>query len=65
MSGYRARKPLWPYRDFLTDEERNIIALADGARLEWERLNRDRAMITSRAIQRAKYAARAKRNSEA
>lgn len=47
----------WPWRDFLTDEEREILAKADAAKAEWTRLNQARASITNRAIQRAKYAA--------
>ena len=46
-----------PWRDFLTAEEREILARADAAREEWQRLNVERASITNRAIQRAKYAA--------
>lgn len=55
----KLRKPKWPWRKFLTDEECAILAQADSAKLRWAELNRDRAAITNRAIQRAKYAARA------
>ena len=54
---YKRREPKWPWRDFLTEEERQILRRADGAKLEWQRLNRERAAITNRAIQRAKYTA--------
>ena len=45
----------WPWRDYLTDDERAILAKADAAKAKWQRLNLARASITNRAIQRAKY----------
>ncbi len=54
---FTARKPKWPWRDFLTDEESGILAAADKAKKEWSRLNGEPASITNRAIQRAKCAA--------
>lgn len=55
--GYEPRKPKWPWRDFLTLEERDKLAEAAEAKRHWLELNRERAAITNRAIQRAKYAA--------
>lgn len=55
---YRPRKPKWDWRRFLTVEEKATLAAADRAKSEWQKLNRERAGITNRAIQRAKYAAR-------
>ncbi len=55
-TGYKLRRPKWQWRKFLTPEEQDIIARADAAKSAWRQLNRDRAMITNRAIQRAKYA---------
>lgn len=55
---YEKRKPRWPWRDFLTLEERNKLAEASEAKRHWQELNKERAAITNRAIQRAKYAAR-------
>lgn len=49
------------WRDFLTDEERAIIEAGDLAKQEWERHNAPRAGIVNRALQRARYAARANR----
>lgn len=46
-----------PWRDFLTLEERDKLSEAADAKLHWLELNRERAAITNRAIQRAKYAA--------
>lgn len=54
---YAARKPKWPWRKFLTDEERATLTKADRAKVAWMKLNINRASITNRAIQRAKYAA--------
>jgi hypothetical protein len=42
-----------PWRDFLTDDERDILAKADAAKAEWLRLNASRAGIVNRAIHRA------------
>lgn len=47
----------WRWREFLTDEERDTLAKAEEAKAVWQRLNAERASITNRAIQRAKYAA--------
>lgn len=52
---FELRKPTWPWRDFLTDGERQVLEAADNAKAEWQRLNKERAAITNRAIQRAKY----------
>lgn len=49
------RKPKWPWRDFLDAEEKTILAKADAAKAVWLKLNRNRAGITNRAIQRAKH----------
>lgn len=47
-----------PWKDFLTLEERDKLDEASDAKRHWQELNRERAAITNRAIQRAKYAAR-------
>lgn len=58
------KQPKWDWRAYLTDAERENLAVADAAKAEWQRLNRARAQITNRAIQRAKYAARTKKVGE-
>ena len=54
------RKGKWPWRDFLTLEERDKLSEAWDAKQHWLALNKERAAITNRAIQRAKYASKAK-----
>lgn len=54
---WKKREAKWPWRSFLTAEEKEILDRADAAKAEWINLNRERAGITNRAIQRAKYAA--------
>jgi hypothetical protein len=54
---YEKRKPKWDWRSFLTPEEKSALARADKAKAAWLKLNKERASITNRAIQRAKYAA--------
>lgn len=54
---YEKAGPMWPWRDFLTDEERAEMAAADAAKAKWQRLNRGRVAIQNRALQRAKNAA--------
>lgn len=49
----RIRKYDW--RAVLTDEERRTIEAGDEAKKVWLALNRERAGIMNRAIQRAKY----------
>ena len=56
MGAWTPRKPKWSWRDFLTLEERDKLAEAADAKRHWQELNRERAAITNRAIQRAKYA---------
>ncbi|MEM1274463.1 MAG: hypothetical protein AAGF88_11640 [Pseudomonadota bacterium] len=55
---FERKKPKWPWRDFLTAAEAKTLADADEAKAEWQKLNAERAAITNRAIQRAKYHAR-------
>jgi hypothetical protein len=55
---YEKQKPKWDWRDFLTAEEKAVLVTADRAKAAWLKLNKERAGITNRAIQRAKYAAR-------
>ncbi len=54
----RKETPKWNWRAFLTEEEQAVLKLADGAKLQWLQANRERAAITNRAIQRAKYHSR-------
>lgn len=54
---YQKKKPKWDWRKFLTREEEQILKDADAAKVLWLTLNKGRAAITNRAIQRAKYAA--------
>lgn len=54
-----ARRPApWPWRDYLTREERATLAKIDAAKKHWAMLNRERGLIVNRAIQRAKFAAK-------
>lgn len=55
---YEKQKPKWDWRSFLTQEEMAVLRAADQAKAAWLKLNKERAGITNRAIQRAKYAAR-------
>lgn len=55
---YEKRKPKWDWRTHLTAEELATLDAADKAKSAWLKLNKERAGITNRAIQRAKYAAR-------
>ena len=52
---YERSEPKWPWRDYLTEDEAETLRRADEAKAEWQRLNGERASITNRAIQRAKY----------
>lgn len=52
---YEKRKPKWDWRAYLTAEELAVLAKADKAKADWLKLNKERAGITNRAIQRAKY----------
>lgn len=54
---YEKRKPKWDWKSFLTVEEKAVLTTADKAKKAWQKLNKERAGITNRAIQRAKYAA--------
>ena len=55
---YRKREPKWDWRSYLTADERAVIKAADAAKATWLKVNRDRAAITNRAIQRAKFHAK-------
>lgn len=55
---YEPRQPKWPWRDFLTLEERDKLAEAWDAKMHSQALNRETSSIRNRAIQRAKYAVR-------
>jgi hypothetical protein len=59
MKRYKKPEPKWPWRDYLTDDERATLARADAAKAAWQKLNKGRAEIQNRALQRAKYAAQA------
>ncbi len=52
---FEKRKSKWPWRDFLTEDEKRVLQAADEAKSKWEKLNASRAGITNRAIQRAKH----------
>lgn len=54
---YEKREPKWNWRAYLTREELVVLAASDKAKAAWLKLNKERAGITNRAIQRAKYAA--------
>ncbi|QTG13041.1 hypothetical protein G6M86_07210 [Agrobacterium tumefaciens] len=54
---FQKKEPKWPWRDYLTEAEKEALAKADEAKATWEHLNTQRASIQNRAIQRAKYAA--------
>lgn len=54
---YEKRKPKWDWRAYLTADELAVLERADKAKTAWLKLNKERAGITNRAIQRAKYAA--------
>lgn len=54
---YEKRKPKWDWRAYLTADELAVLERADKAKTVWLKLNKERAGITNRAIQRAKYAA--------
>jgi hypothetical protein len=56
-TAWEPRKPKWDWRAFLTIEERDKLSEAWDAKQHWLALNRERAAITNRAIQLAKYAA--------
>lgn len=51
---WRSTKVKWNWRAYLTMEEEATLKRADDAKAVWLELNRDRAAITNRAIQRAK-----------
>jgi glutathione peroxidase-family protein len=53
---WKPRKRKWNWRKFLTAEEIEVLKRADEAKAAWLTLNKNRAAITNRAIQRAKYA---------
>ena len=54
---FSPREPKWDWRSFLTSDEQATLQAADEAKEAWLKLNAQRASITNRAIQRAKYAA--------
>lgn len=61
---YTPRRAKWNWREHLTIEELAILRAADKAKAAWLKLNKERAGITNRAIQRAKYAARSGQTSK-
>lgn len=54
---FERKQSKWDWREYLTDYERETLAKADEAKAIWSSLNGERASITNRAIQRARYAA--------
>lgn len=65
MTNWKPTRGKWPWRKFLTAEERAAIDMMDKLRepieeemREWaKKYNRDRFLIVNRAIHRAKHAA--------
>ena len=57
---WKPRKTKWNWRKFLTTEEQKTLKTAAEAKEAWRALNKERALIANRAIQRAKYAAQHK-----
>lgn len=55
-NGDTRRKRTVQWRDYLTPDERAELDKADDAKKRWQKLNRARAGIVNRAINRAKYA---------
>lgn len=53
-------KPEGRWRAWLTDEERERVAEIDASEHELKRLRIERQMIANRALQRARYADKAK-----
>ena len=53
-------KPDARWRAWLTDEERERVAEIDATEFEVKRMRIERQMIANRALQRARYADRAK-----
>lgn len=51
-------KRIWPWRDFLTPEERIAVLRAEEALAESRRLNIERQRIANRATHRAMHAAK-------
>lgn len=52
----KSQRQAVPWREYLTKDERAELDRADEAKRRWQKLNRARAGIVNRAIQRAKYA---------
>lgn len=52
---YERSKPKYDIRNFLTEEEAQIVDKADEAKRVWLSLNKERSFVLNRAIQRAKY----------
>lgn len=52
---YKKASPKWDWRRFLTENESETLLKAEVAKRDWMTLNKERASITNRAIQRAKY----------
>lgn len=57
-------RPKWQWRDFLSPDEAEFIAKVDQAKADWLELNKARASIKNRAVQRAMYDARKGKNAE-
>lgn len=46
--------PKWNWRDYLTDEERDVLKMCEEVKAQWKRLSALRTTITNRGIHRAK-----------
>lgn len=55
---WEPKQAKWQWRRYLTAKEKKTLERADAAKAKWLALNSERAAITNRAIQRAKYADR-------
>lgn len=53
--GEKMKRSKKEYLQYLTEEELAEVQAADDAKLHWLKLNRTRASIVNRAVQRAKY----------
>lgn len=55
MATFVKRESKIPWRHYLTAAEAETLRQAEEAKVRWAELNKERAAIQNRAIQRAKY----------